>query len=434
MPTPFSLCRPEVEAYINSSFVERVASGITRPRGYSSLMAVFSPPDAPRKAILNRCREHTVSTRKKKKRNVRKLFWLPSFNCWDMSTIGNLSLALLWHVYRTLPPEMFADEKIIYKLGKISVTLPGLTNGFQRAGAGSRSDSERYASIGEKAFPSDKKSSVSSIFSACEQITELSEQFRSIGEKISATGGFDSLVLPVIDIDMCLPEQAVSLLFAIRTFICSERIAVIIAADREILINYLISLYDKSLTQNQGQSLLLSFFDDWVYLPSPSIEKQLQFIDLELTTEEKHRCLNVISKSGFLLRFSDPVAVRHCFHRFNSFLNNTIKKYSTDEYAALLLLFFLGTVRPESLRMLALLPDLERFLKTIRRNSNFRSKGKARDGRVPAAARDDKGTVAHYDRLASEDRDLIGSVVSALPKELAEPAIAKLIATAVSFV
>jgi hypothetical protein len=434
MPSPFSLCTPEVEAYISSSIVDRIASTIAHPRRFSSLTALFSPPDSPRKAVLSRCQEGCVS--EEGGQGKRKLFWLPPFDSWEMSTIGNLSLALLWHMYRTLPEEVLNDEKIIYKLGKISVTLPGLTNGLQRAGEGYRHDAERYTSIKEKAFPSDRKSSVSSIFSACEQITELSETFRSIGDQISSAGDFDSLVLPVIDIDICLPEQAISLLFAIRNFICSERISVIIACDKDILINFLISLYDNSLTQVQGHRLLLSFFDDWVYLPSPLIEKQLQSIDLGLTTEEKHFFISVINKSGILSRFSDSMAVHNCFHRFNTFLNNTIEKYSVNEYAGLLLLFLLGTLDAESVGTLALLSDLKQYVHIVRKKRRYTTRLKRK---TPEESSQEKGSEAKdmapgYQELLYANGDLINSVLSAFPGDVSDETITRLIVTAVSFV
>ena len=117
MPTSFSLCRSEIDGYVNSSFIDRIVSRIGNRHHYSSLTALFTPTDAPRKAILNRCREQ--SNRSDDTTDLRKLYWIPPFISWEMSTIGNLSLALLWHIYRSLPQEVLSEEKIIYKI------LPG---------------------------------------------------------------------------------------------------------------------------------------------------------------------------------------------------------------------------------------------------------------------------------------------------------------------
>jgi hypothetical protein len=283
-----------------------------------------------------------------------------------MLTIGNLSLALLWHIYRSLPQQVLADEKIIYKLGKISVTLPALTDGLHKIGNTHSLDPERHTTISNKALPPDRKSSVSSIFSACEQITELSETFKSIGKQIVTAGNFDLLVVPIVDIDICFPEQAISLLFAIRNFICSESIAFVIAAEQETMKNYIISLYNKALSQKQGDKILLSLFDDWVYLPPPQIEKIIQTIDIKLNTTETEQVIATIKKSGVLLIISDFACIHRGFKRFNSFIINLLDHLSVDEYTLLIILFLYGTYRPTLLRKISLHSDLNNFLSSLR--------------------------------------------------------------------
>ena len=297
---------------------------------------------------------------------MRKMFWIQPFRCWDMLTIGNLSLALLWHIYRSLPQEVLSDEKIIYKLGKISVALPSLTGVLLKKGTSYSLDPERYASITNKAFPADRKSPVSSIFSACEQITELSETFRSIGRQIGSIGKFDSLVVPVIDIDLCLPEQAISLLFAIKNFICGETISFLICTDQEVLSRFLISLYDHSLTIDESRTTLLSLFDDWVYLPPPALQKLLQNMDRSLNIKEKEYIISVLNRSGLLGQFSDPSPIYRCFNRFTSFISSPPEKYSIEEYSLGLLLFLFGAYKPDILRSLAMLPNLKQFIRTFR--------------------------------------------------------------------
>ena len=181
MKTPFSLYRSEIDGFINNSCIDRIVTGFCRKDCYSTLTALYTPVNTPRDAIISRCRDRYEKVESTPEN--RKLLWIPPFRAWEMLTIGNLSLALLWHIYRSLPQEVLAEEKIIYKLGRISVTLPALTDGLHKWGNNYSLDPERHTSIMNKALPPDRKSSVSSIFSACEQISELSEKFVHMRKK-----------------------------------------------------------------------------------------------------------------------------------------------------------------------------------------------------------------------------------------------------------
>lgn len=433
MSMPLSLYQSEIDDYINDVIINRIVSGINRKERYSALSALFTPADTPRGTIVNRCRDW--SNKLDGSSTTRKLFWLPPFRAWDMLTIGNLSLALLWHIYRTLPQEVLADEKIIYKLGKISVTLPALTDCLQKKGTTYNLDPERYTAITNKAFPADRKSSVSSIFSACEQITELSETFRGLGAQIGSAGKFDSLVVPVIDIDLCLPEQAISLLFAIRNFICCESISCVIAADRDTLSHFLVSLYDDSLTADQGCKTLLALFDDWVYPPPPSLPKMLQKSDCTLTSKDKEYIISLLTASGIVSYLPDPLLMFHCFNRFNSFIGNSPDHYSIEEYTIGLLLFLLGTCQPETLHLLALLPNLKEIIHT------FRSKTGAPD----VSSRDRFGPGDTSPRLSisssgkhagfiEKNSVLLSDLFAAVPASLSDAVVAQWIVKIIPFI
>ena len=385
MSSPLFLYQSATDEYLNEDFTDRLVAGFTKKDRFSTLTALFAPVSAPRSAIINRCREKVTSDTPDA--SHRKLFWIEPFRAWDMFSIGNLSLALLWHMYRSLPQGIVADEKIIYKLGKISVTLPALTDGLRKNGSGYSHTADRHTSITTKAFPADRKSSVSSIFSACEQIAELSETFRSIGTQIASSGGFDAMVIPIVDIDQCLPEQAISLLFAIRNFICCDSISFIVAVDNGIMSRFLISLYDNALTLEQSNSTLLSLFDDWAYLPSPSLKKMIQHIDNKLVEKECEYILTKLNDSDILTGFSDFTLLHHGFNRFNSFKNQTLQKYNIEELTVGLLLFLTGALEAATLRCLALKPDLEQVIDATRLKGNSGTAGPSVSA-SPAANRD----------------------------------------------
>jgi hypothetical protein len=438
----FSLCRSEAENYVNDTFLQRVITTLHSRKHMPSLYALYSSPDVPREAIINRCAE---LSKKHRQPDSRTLYWIPAFRAWDMSTIGNLSLALLWHIYRSLPQEILADEKIIYKLGKISVTLPSLTNGLYKAGGVYRHDFERHTTISTKAFPSEKKSSVSSIFSACEQITELAETFHSLSQHIGSAGGFDALVVPVTDIDLCLPEQAISLLFAIRTYICSESISVVISSDREVLKNYLISLYDNSLSEKQSYRMLQSLLDDWAYLPVPDVLKLSQSFDIPLVKEKKEEMAKQIIESGVVSVLSDPSMLHDVFNRFNSFIIREIKTYSVNEYTLVLLLFFLKAGDEKLFGKLAIHPSLVHLIRDLREMK------RPQHPDVKCVSQNSESPGRHYFSLkrnesehsykgktngifSREEQILLHNIFSAIPFSISDELIAGWIANVTPFI
>ena len=434
MHPPFSLYKSVVDGFVTDEFIERINSGLNRKDGFSTCTALFSSVDTPREAILNRCRER--SDKNLSKNTFRRLCWLPPLRCREMFTIGNLSLALLWHIYRSLPPQVLADEKVIYKLGKISVTLPTLTDKLPRTGSTLGQEKERHTSITAKAFPPDKKSSVSSIFSACEQIAELSETFRGLGAQIAQAGNFDALIIPLSDIDLCLPEQAVSLLFAVRNFICSDTISVVIAADADVLSNFLISIYDNSLTHKQSGVTLSTLFDDRVYLPSPNLEKLIQVIDNKLNKKEINLIIHTIASSGILSRMSNPTIVHRGFNRYNSYIDNLLHKNSLDDHTIGLLLFLFGTIDPETLKTLAILPDLQQLINTLR--TNFNNVPLSESGEIsreePVVHNGPEKTESssagevfpeRYRTLLLKNNNLLANMLIALPDRISDTTIAR---------
>lgn len=442
MRPPFSLYKSAVDGFVTDDFIERIVAGINRKELFSTCTALFSPVDTPREAMLNRCRER--SDRNLERSDLRRLCWLPPLRCREMFTIGNLSLALLWHIYRSLPPQVLADEKVMYKLGKISVTLPTLTDKLPRTGSTLGLEKSRHVSITAKAFPPDKKSSVSSIFSACEQINDLSETFRSLGNQIAQAGNFDALVVPISDIDLCLPEQAVSLLFAIRNFMCSDAISMVIAADPDILSNFLISIYDNSLTVKQSSVTLTTLFDDRVYLPTPNLEKLMEVIDNNLNTKQVARIIRQIASSGILSRMTTPTMIHRGFNRYKYFIDNLLHDIIPDEHTVGLLLFLFGIIDPETLQTLAILPDLQQLINTIRTNFTLHpsvdsgeiSTDEPEERTIPEVsehADSNEYFPERYRSLMVKNSNLLTNVLLALPPAVSDSTISRWIVDAAPF-
>lgn len=350
---------------ITQPLLDRIAAGIVRKQNFTSNIALFVPPEAPRTQILNQCRERVQAVENELDR--RKTFWIAPFRCWDMLTIGNLSIALLWHIYRNFPNEVLRDEKTMYALGKISVALPVLADGIHKMGTGYNHDQKLPTAIVKSTLPPDRKSSISSLFSACEQIAELSEAFERFGHRIGEIIKVDTIVIPLIDIDLCLPEQAVSLLFAIRNFICCDLFTIVVVTDKDILNNYISTVYGNSLTATQSFNIVQTLFDDWVTIPPSSLLTILQSIDSKLNTREIESISHTLMQSGILHRFKHVSQFNYAISRHNCFINNTLtsSKHSVEEYRLSILLFLFGALSPNVFHQLATNPYLEQIISFV---------------------------------------------------------------------
>jgi hypothetical protein len=116
---------------------------------------------------------------------------------------------------------------------------------------------------------------VSSIFSACEQVEELTVSFALLGQSICEQSGTDVVVVPVDDLDKCNPELAVSLLLTLRNLM-SGPFLFLVTLDRGIAAGYLRAVYGNAITADSAHALVQTVFDDWTDLPDPPLEKLLR--------------------------------------------------------------------------------------------------------------------------------------------------------------
>jgi hypothetical protein len=442
MSIPMSIYRSEINEYDDSTFLDRIVHCIGNKELYSTLIALSTPVNAARVALVNKCKEKSKNQDLQNK--LRTLFWIPPFNAWNMLSIGNLSLALLWHIYKSLPENIISDEKIMYKLGKISVTLPAMTNLFKNTSNYHSMDSEHYTLLFNNTIPPDKKSSVSSIFSVCDQINELSEAFLSISKQISTIGNFDSLVIPVLDMDLCFPDQAISLLFAIKNFMCCEHISFIIVSDTTLLSSALKSIYNSSLSSEQSNQILFSLFDDWIRLPSPSINNILQSLNNKIILREKEHIITFINKSGIIPLLPDVTIIHYSLNRFNSFIKSIHEKFSSEEYGFVAILFLIGTSYPNEIKKIALFPDLKQFIKKLRtlfknQNGSTKDKQNTRSSTNSFLLQPSSPNAIasefplSYFEIIYKDNKIVSSLFSIIPSSLSDLQVGKLLNQIIPF-
>lgn len=267
--------------------VRRVVFSISRKFQSSSMVAVFGSRGSGRTSLINMCKNFAEHNPLSVEHNI--AMWFKPFESWRLAGMGNLTQALLWHIHKNLPEIAAKDEKVLYKLGRISVALSTLMSNSQYATFSQLSSPEsvRNFDLISKSLSPERKSAVSSQFSACEQIDELSELFSSLGKHLCSLCGCNVIVVPIDDLDKCTPAEAMQLLFALRIMITAESFSFVVAADKLILSKFCNYAYGSMFTEIQAQNSLLSFFNDWVYLPSPPLMAVLKKVDFPLSIREE---------------------------------------------------------------------------------------------------------------------------------------------------
>jgi len=242
-----------------------------------TLMALFAPWGSGRSSMLNLC-GISAETYRKGALGKKRALWLKVFDAWHMESIGNLPVSLLWHIHRCIPENIAHDEKVMFRLGRLSMALTavGYNMGGKLSGPGTTvMNSAKSLEIVSKVLPPEKKSQVSSVFSACEQITEITSELSAIGQSICKSYGCDSVVVPIDDIDRCNPDLAISMLFTLRNLMQSKYFSFLITLDKSIMARFLNSVYAHPYSEKDAVDLVVRSFDETVELPVPFLDNSL---------------------------------------------------------------------------------------------------------------------------------------------------------------
>ncbi|NLE02749.1 MAG: hypothetical protein GX640_23025 [Fibrobacter sp.] len=130
-----------------------------------------------------------------------------------------------------------------------------------------------------------------------------------------------------------------------------------IAVDRDVLARFLNSFYDNILTQEQADDLLMTYFDDWVNLPSPPLRNVLKKIDFPVSVKDQFN-----AKAG---------AVHHTCRRFEAFIYSELVNatHSLGDYMVWLGWFLIGEDDIQAINRIVKSSNMEQMLKKIREPS-----------------------------------------------------------------
>ena len=356
--------------------IRRITSGLSRIYEPVSIGAIFASQGSGRTSLLNLCRSFAESDPLTIDHKI--TFWIPPFESWKLAGIGNLTTALLWHIHRSLPEVAARDEKVLYKLGRISVALSALSSPSLSSCPNGTSEPSRNMEIINKTLPPERKSQVSSIFSAYEQIDELAGTFQNFGKKICELCGFDTIVTPIDDLDKCSPEQTVSLLIALRTLIRCDSFSFLIAADRDILARHLNA--SNYLSRKQALNGILTFFDDWITIPVPPLRNVLKNIDFPVSIKEQF--LTSAETVGLTRFVSGCSSVQRACRRFEQFIyGEGVDDSSTiDDYLAWFGWFLIAEDNPSVVNALATHYNVEHLFRELREGAvkSIKTAGRSR--------------------------------------------------------
>jgi hypothetical protein len=153
--------------------------------------------------------------------------------------------------------------------------------------------------------------------------------------------------VPVDDLDRCTPEEAMQLLFALRIMITGESLSFVVAADKNILAKFCNSVYGAMFTDIQAKEVLLSFFNDWVHLPSPPLLSVMKKVDFPLSIRDDF--FRELETTGLTEIFPITSPVIQGCKRFELFMYN--ETFNSDvtvgDYCAWLGWFLISEIHPE---------------------------------------------------------------------------------------
>jgi hypothetical protein len=370
-PKPVELLKEDL--FNVEQVAKRVTKGFEKREYYSTISAIFAPQGSGRSSILNICHSYASHNTDA---SLRSVSWMPVFEAWKMTSIGNLLIALLWHIHRNLPEIVQKDEKIIFKLGRISVAIAAL-NGTAAQIQGI-CDDPRHLELISKSLPPERKSQVSSVFSACEQIEGLSEEFMMLGEMICQMCNCDTIVTPVDDLDRCMPSQAVPFLIALKTMMANKFFSFVLTMEQNILVQYVKSSYGSMFTDEQARNFVYKLFDDWVTLPSPRLNKLLENVSYP-DPDAGLEFVSLVMNSGLYAVSVKPSSMLRACRRFESFLYDVkvpFKPASTD-YLGWFGWFLVGAETPELITQFASMPDVIDLFKSLRSGSTAKKSSPA---------------------------------------------------------
>ena len=263
-------------------FLERFVARIESMTEDWRLLGLFAPWGCGKTSALKLCMGLGTGTLQMDPNSRLSLsdqcLWLPPFETWRFERAGQLELAVLWHIRKSLPKNVQRRKTLVAALGRLAAaTTLAAANVTSSAVAGVRVVSEAVDALRavDDSFASDGLVSSSPTLQMCELVERVAMEFDAVGKAICKGQTYDRVVVPIDDMDRCSPEAATRLLFSLKHLLVSDRFLFVVAVDRVALARFLTLFYGMTLDEEDSQWFLEKLFDDWVELPTPEFNRML---------------------------------------------------------------------------------------------------------------------------------------------------------------
>jgi hypothetical protein len=297
---------------------------VTQPD--TNLLGLFAPWGCGKTTALNFCHEiHSNDLANfGGSAGTDKSLWLPRFETWQYENVEDLTVAMLWHIQRSL-----ASDKVMRGKPTVTSVLSKLKNvATTVAVAGAKMGTKAFMGVdavelAQEAFNPGGESdqsplTMSSPYLQCELQESVATQLAQVGEELLKDGEFDMIVVPVDDMDRCSPENGVRLLFALKHLLKSEHFRFLVAVDREGLARFLSYHYGKAMSVIEATWFLEKVFDDWVELPPPLTGEMMQSIarGSYLGDTDGGQTVRELEQAGYIALATNPRRLVRVLQRF----------------------------------------------------------------------------------------------------------------------
>lgn len=321
------------DLFERKEFVNRLVDIVLANDSDTKLIGMYARWGSGKTSTLNLCREASGEEKYKDSNNYIKSHWVFPFETWQMESMGDLRVSLLWHLRKQLPQELINNESILYRMGRVGVALSivGLNTAGKLLGAGNfGTDAIKGLETADVVLPLGDSVVSSESFAQAEQSSKVTEAFDALGEAICDALGVNKIVIPIDDMDRCKPELAVSLLFSLKNLLRSDRFRFVVAIDRHAMVRFLTLNYGEQFSLEDANWFLEKIFDDWVDIPPPPLDKlygQIKFPD-NISDVQSQKFMEFLASSGLSMFAGNPRRFMRGCQRFERFV---AAKYSTTQ-------------------------------------------------------------------------------------------------------
>ncbi len=194
------------DLFNRKDFVSRLVGIVLNKQTDSKLIGMYARWGSGKTSTLNLCRQQAELKQNAENDEIIKSYWVSPFETWQMESMGDLRISLLWHLRNQLPEKLINDESILYRIGRVGVALSivGLNVTGKLAGTSNLgTDIIKGLEAADHVLPIGDTITSSSTFATAEQSSKVTAAFDSLGDAVCKALDVDKVIVPIDDMDRC---------------------------------------------------------------------------------------------------------------------------------------------------------------------------------------------------------------------------------------